>query len=184
MNKLLRGRAARPAPAAWNVVKTLLQTVVFWAFFLLLLPTLVYRLESSLGGDTWRFASAASRAIGIALFVLAGAIGLWSSMIMAVRGEGTPVPMDCPRRLVISGPYRFVRNPMALSGIAQGVGIGIALGSPAVIAYALAGAPFWNRFVRPWEEQDLEERFGAEFRAYRAAVRCWLPRLTPYAVDR
>jgi len=165
------------------VLKTLLQTVVFWGFFLVLLPALVYRIETELGGDVLRFASTGSRAAGIAIFVVAGAIGLWSGGIMAVRGEGTPVPIDCPRRLVVAGPYRYVRNPMAISGIAQGVGVGLMLGSPAVIAYALAGAPVWNWLVRPFEERDLEQRFGAEFRAYRAAVRCWLPRTSPYSIE-
>jgi protein-S-isoprenylcysteine O-methyltransferase Ste14 len=165
------------------VTKTLLQTAAFWGFFLVLLPAIIYRVESMLGGDSLRFASPESRAAGIALFVVGGAVGLWTGALMAVRGQGTPVPMDCPRRLVIAGPYRHVRNPMAMSGIAQGIGVGLLLGSPAVIVYSLAGAPFWDWFVRPLEERDLEQRFGAEYRAYRAAVRCWLPRLRPYSAD-
>lgn len=183
MRKLLQSREARPASAAWNVAKTLMQTALFWGFFLVLLPALVYRVETLLGGDSWRFASAGSRALGIALFVVAGAVGLWTGALMAVHGEGTPVPLDCPRRLVVVGPYRHVRNPMAMSGIAQGIGVGLMLGSPAVFVYALAGAPFWDWFVRPWEERDLAQRFGAEYQAYRAAVRCWWPRFRPYSID-
>ena len=184
MTHLLRAREARPASAVRNVVKSLLQTVVFWGFFLAVLPVVIYRLESWLVGDALRFASTGLRTAGILLFAASGAVGLWSLGFMAVLGQGTPLPMDCPRRLVVAGPYRYVRNPMALAGILQGIAVGIALGSPAVIAYALAGAPFWNWLVRPWEERDLEQRFGAEFRAYRAAVRCWLPRFTAYSSDR
>jgi protein-S-isoprenylcysteine O-methyltransferase Ste14 len=174
------GRPARPAPAAWNIAKTLFQTVLFWGFFLFLLPAAIYWLEDLLGLTAWRFARPASAAGGAVLFVVAGSLGITSGMVMAVAGKGTPVPTDCPREMVVAGPYRYVRNPMALAGLAQGVAAGIFLGSPLVIAYALAGGPFWNYLVRPWEEADLEQRFGDSFRRYRAHVRCWWPRLTPY----
>lgn len=183
MKHRLRDREARPAYAAWNVAKTLLQTVLFWGFFLVLLPAVVFYAESLLVGDALRFGGPGTRTLGTLLFVTAGTIGLWSGFLMAVHGHGTPLPLDCPSRLVVVGPYRFVRNPMAITGISQGIGVGLMLGSPAVVAYALAGAPFWNWLVRPWEEQGMEERFGDEFRAYRAAVRCWLPRLSPYSID-
>lgn len=77
---------------------------------------------------------------------------------------------------MITGPYRFVRNPMAIGGIAQGVAIGLMVGSWLVIVYALSGSLVWNALVRPLEETDLEERFGSAFRAYRDRVSCWIPR--------
>jgi protein-S-isoprenylcysteine O-methyltransferase Ste14 len=49
-----------------------------------------------------------------------------------------------------------------------------------VVLYALAGGPLWHFLVRPWEETDLERRFGEPYRAYRAAVKCWLPRVRGY----
>lgn len=175
------GREARPAPAAWNVLKTLGQVAVFWGIFLVLLPALVWWLEGALGLGGWRFAGPAARRAGVALFALGGTLGLSSGLIMAVLGAGTPLPADCARQLVVRGPYRHIRNPMAVAGLAQGVAVGIALGSPAVILYALAGGPVWDRFVRPWEEADLEARFGGPYRRYRAAVRCWLPRFPGYS---
>ena len=57
---------------------------------------------------------------------------------------------------------------------------GFILGSPLVLAYALAGAVFWHLVLRRWEEADLERRFGEPYRRYRSQVRCWLPRRTPY----
>ena len=84
---------------------------------------------------------------------------------------------------MVSGPYRHLRNPMAVAGIAQGVAVGVVLGSPAVVLYALLGGPVWHVLVCPWEEADLESRFGAPYRRYRAAVRCWLPRFPGYQAE-
>ncbi len=102
---------------------------------------------------------------------------------MVRYGDGTPLPADCTRRLSIAGPYRYVRNPMAMGSLAQGFAVGLFLGSPLVLLYALAGTLGWNFVVRPWEEHDLEQRFGEPYRRYRDAVRCWIPRLHPFVPD-
>lgn len=175
------GREARPAATAWNVAKTLGQIVVFWSTFLFILPALIYWLEGMLGLDRLRFAGSISRVAGVVVFAAASVLGFTSGMVMAVRGRGTPLPADCPRELVIAGPYRYVRNPMAVAGLSQGAGVGLFLGSPLILAYVLAGGLLWNYGVRPWEEADLARRFGEPFFAYRGAVRCWVPRLRPYS---
>jgi len=153
---------------------------MFWSVFLVLLPTGVFALEDAMGLGGWRFPSTAGAWGGVVLFVLGGLLGLTSGVVMAVQGRGTPLPADCPRELVVTGPYRYIRNPMAVAGLSQGVAVGIFLGSPAVIAYALAGGPIWSWFVRPWEEADLELRFGESYRRYRNLVRCWLPSFPGY----
>ncbi|MBK6316507.1 MAG: isoprenylcysteine carboxylmethyltransferase family protein [Blastocatellia bacterium] len=79
--------------------------------------------------------------------------------------------------MVISGPYRFIRNPMALAGLGQGMAVAIATGSWLTVAYVLAGGLMWNGIARPLEEADLRERFGVEFEAYCREVKCWWPRL-------
>jgi protein-S-isoprenylcysteine O-methyltransferase Ste14 len=159
-------REARPAGPAWNVTKTLLQTCVFWGVFLFVVPW-------ALGG---RGAFAPQPRLGVALFAVASAVGLASAWTMATRGEGTPLPLDHPRRLVVTGPYRVVRNPMAVAGLAQGWAVGLFLGSYVVLAYCLAGAVVWHFGVRPFEERHLLATFGGEYEDYRRRVRCWLPR--------
>ena len=99
---------------------------------------------------------------------------------MALRGEGTPLPTACARQLVVAGPYAYVRNPMAVFGLAQGAAVGIALGSWLVLAYVAAGGLLWNAVVRPAEEADMERRFGDAYRRYREQVRCWVPRRASY----
>ena len=137
-------REARPTTAAWNVSKTLVQTAIFWSTLLFLIPTMIYRLEGAMGLGTHRFAAPSWRVAGVVLFALGGALGLTSGLIMAIRGRWTPLPLDCTRELVVAGPYRYVRNPMAIAGLGQGAAVGLYLGSPSVLAYVLAGLLIWN----------------------------------------
>lgn len=169
-------RAARPAPFAWNYAKTLAQTVVFWGLFFVLVPMTVSWVERRLG--VARFEP--QRTLAAAVFVVFGAIGLWSAYTMVRVGQGTPLPLDTARRLVVAGLYRHVRNPMAVAGLVQGLATGLWFGSFSVLAYVIAGAVFWNLVIRPVEEADLQRRFGADYDDYRRSVRCWWPRATPY----
>lgn len=171
-----RPRVARPASRGWNTLKTLLQIGAMWSVVLGVLPLAIARLEAGLGmprmpGWGW---------CGAGLFLGCSAMGLWTANVLVRDGRGTPLPLDTARDLVVSGPYRYVRNPMAIGGFGQGVGVGLWLGSPAVVCYVAVGAVIWQCLARPWEERDLEERFGARYRRYRAAVPCWLPRLRAY----
>lgn len=155
------------------LARTGLQTAFFWGMFLVVLPLVIAFLESR-----WMLSievPLAVHVVGVALLAAATALGVWSALSMSVEGEGTPLPSQMARRLVVAGPYRHVRNPMAVAGIAQGVAVGLILGSWLVVAYALCGSVLWNSVVRPLEEADLEDRFGAEFADYRSRVSCWLP---------
>jgi protein-S-isoprenylcysteine O-methyltransferase Ste14 len=167
-------RPARSAAAANHVAATFGQIVLFWGFFLGALPLLIAWLE-----HRWAVTlslPAVLPAIGIVLLLAASALGIWSAIVMSTLGGGTPLPAAMPNRMVIAGPYLWVRNPMAVAGIVQGVAVGLVLSSWLVVAYALAGSLIWNYAVRPHEEADLEQRFGDEFRRYRDTVRCWIPR--------
>ncbi|SDH17250.1 methyltransferase family protein [Agrococcus jejuensis] len=154
--------------------RTTRQMLVFWGTFLVVLPTIIALVEAR-----WLLrldAPPVVQALGVLLFVVASALGIWSARSFAVLGEGTPLPSTQPRRLVVAGPYRWVRNPMAIAGIVQGMAVGLAIGSWMVVVWAAAGSLVWNQVVRPEEEADLHARFGAEYAAYRDRVRCWLPR--------
>lgn len=172
--------AFRLAPrrgSASNVALTLAQIVVFWGFFLVIAPAVLAALEHRWGVGIPFPAFVAP--LGLVILAGGSALGIWSALAMSIVGRGTPLPAAMPNELVIAGPYRFVRNPMALSGIVQGAAVGLVLGSWLVVAYALLGSVLWNYAVRPLEERDLEKRFGDSFRRYRDAVRCWVPNLRP-----
>ena len=68
---------------------------------------------------------------------------------MSASGQGTPLLSAMPNRLVIAGTYRVVRSPMAVTGIAQGVAVGLILSSwrgvvYVVVIYAIVGSLLWN----------------------------------------
>ena len=153
---------------------TLGQIIIFWGTFLWVLPLGIFEFEQHLAWS--RFRTLFQTEASTTLFLAASCIGLWSGITMATRGDGTPLPTATAPRLVIAGPYRYVRNPMALAGIAQGIAVSIYLGSYGVIAYSLLVAIFWHTVVRPVEEHDLVERFGESYVHYRKSVRLWFPR--------
>lgn len=168
-------RDARPARPERHVSRTAGQLVVFWGLFLGVLPAAISALE-----HRWQLHvpfPPAVVAAGVVVFVLASALGVWSAVAMSTRGGGTPLPSQATTRLVVDGPYKFVRNPMAVAGIAQGAAVGLVLQSWLVVAYAVAGSVVWNTLVRPVEERDLAHKFGDAYRDYAAQVRCWVPRL-------
>ncbi len=162
---------AKPASRRRHILHTLLQTAAMWTTFLALIPAILHRLETAARLPVFQ----PQPAFGWLVFTLASALGLWTGLTMAWLGDGTPWPRATARKLVIAGPYRYIRNPMAVAGLAQGLGIALLHGSPLLIAYVFTGGVLWDTIARPMEERDLEQRFGDAYRAYRHRIRCWLP---------
>jgi protein-S-isoprenylcysteine O-methyltransferase Ste14 len=173
-------RPARPreSPLA-HVRATAIQIVVFWGMFLVVFPLVIAFVEQRWGLDLPLPVGTAL--VGSVLVVAASLLGLASAAALTVKGDGTPLPSAMPNRLVIAGPYRWVRNPMAVAGIVQGVGVGLILQSWLVVVWALAGSLVWNYAIRPHEEADLVRTFGDDYRRYSDHVRCWVPRLSTRA---
>ena len=152
----------------FNVVKTLLQSTFLWTVFLYLIPKFLVKF------DNWGFEQ--MPLLGWTLFCTFSFLGVFSGLSISIYGVGTPLPLDCANKLVIRGPYKYVRNPMAIAGIGQGISAGLILGSSWVLVYAILGAFLWNLIVRPLEERDLENRFGSHFRQYKNNINCWIPK--------
>lgn len=170
----------RPAAArsrARNLATSLAQLAVFWGSFFVVVPWLLRMLEDRLQVSWPALASEPWPTLGIVVFALASPLGLWSCVTMAVAGEGTPLPVQTARRLVVAGPYRWIRNPMATAGVLQSIGMALWFGTWTVVLIAIAGAVAWHVGIRPVEEADLAARFGEPYERYRAAVRCWVPRV-------
>jgi len=166
----IRVTSMPPAIAIWW---TLLQIIIFWSIFLWILPMGMNELERRLGWQS--FVHPFQTACAITLLLIASFGGLWSGWTIASLGNGTPLPTATAADLVIAGPYLYVRNPMALTGVLQGVAVGWLLGSFPLIGGAAICGFVWHFIVRPVEESDLRARFGANYAAYQQAVGLWLP---------
>lgn len=176
--KLIAGplgfQLARPGTARDNLRRTGAQIVLFWGLFLLVIPLIIAAFEAR-----WQLSvefGLALRIAGVAVLLAASALGIWAAITMSTRGDGTPLPSAMPHKLVVAGPYLYVRNPMAVAGIAQGVAVGLMASSWLVVVYALCGSLVWNYIVRPLEEADLAARFGQAYTEYSEMVSCWVPR--------
>lgn len=121
-----------------------------------------------------------TRIIG-AVLVLGGIPALVDSFVrFALQGLGTPAPVAPTERLVVTGFYHFVRNPMYVAITAVILGQALLFADWRLLPY---GACFWlatHLFVVAYEEPTLARSFGAEYERYRANVPRWLPRVTPW----
>lgn len=98
----------------------------------------------------------------------------------AIEGLGTPAPVFPTRTLVVSGLYRFVRNPMYCGVLAAIVGQALLLGSTSLLLYAAAVWLGFHLFVLLYEEPALRASYGAAYDLFVAAVPRWVPRLRPW----
>jgi protein-S-isoprenylcysteine O-methyltransferase Ste14 len=158
----------------------LLRTLVVAPLFILLW---LWWLPRWLGGPN---VFADPRPLGWIVVAIGAVVGLPCVWQFAWRGVGTPAPWDPPRQLVISGPYRYVRNPMY-------VGMGVAIigfatvfphGTTIFLAEVSIALVLVSAFIVFYEEPTLEKTFGDDYLDYCRHVRRWIPRLTPWYAAR
>lgn len=159
--------------------RAVLQALAFTGMLLFVLPAIV--IEGS--GGTW-LNPMARPAWQISLIAhalgLPALIGLTAVQEFVVRGGGTPVPFDPPRRLVTTGVYAYVRNPMQLSAVVVLFLLGLILRNAWVSAAGVM-AHICSVGLAGWDEdEDLRRRFGQDWLAYRRGVRRWVPRFRPW----
>lgn len=178
MEKRAVFRPAPERPPLQNLLRTAAQAAAFWWLFLGAAPAMIFAVEQRL--QISGFAFPGQPGVALLFGVLFGAVNLWSGAVMAIVGRGTPFPLDAPPDLVVRGPYRFVRNPMAIGGLGVGGAVSLWAGSFGGLAYVVVGGILWQLVARPREERDLSDRFGEAYARYQSEVRCWWPRLRGY----
>jgi protein-S-isoprenylcysteine O-methyltransferase Ste14 len=117
------------------------------------------------------------RWLGVLLIALSLPALLDSFGRFAVEGLGTPAPVLPTRHLVLKGFYRYVRNPMYVAVASIIIGQGLLLGNAYVLLYAAVVWTAFHGFVLLYEEPKLRRTYGAEYEAYCARVRRWIPML-------
>jgi protein-S-isoprenylcysteine O-methyltransferase Ste14 len=141
-----------------------------------LVPWWVTKWRSAWGDDVVWLAFVA----GGLLAVFGASILIDSFARFALTGLGTPAPVFPTKHLVVSGLYRYVRNPMYVGVVSAIFGQALMFGSLALLVY---GAVVWlafDLFVAGYEEPTLRDTFGAQYDEFCKNVRRWLPRLTPW----
>ena len=153
--------------------KNLLFTVVVPGTFGVYIPMAIARGTGARAGGVGLF-----WLLGFGLLIVGTLIYLICVMEFAVRGRGTPAPIDAPKRLVVSGLYRYVRNPMYVGVLSVVLGWTFLSKSLELLGYAALLALAFHTFIRLYEEPALRKQFGAEYEDYLATVNRWIPRLS------
>ena len=118
----------------------------------------------------WKYAAFPLWLIG--LFVL-----LWCFWDFLVKGRGTPAPIDPPKELVVTGLYKYVRNPMYVGVLMVILGHFLWFGYWGMLGYAFVVYLAFTLFVMFYEEPHLKSTFGEAYINYMKQVPRWLPRI-------
>lgn len=159
-------------PTARDVLRNVVFVIVVPGVVGGLIPYLITRYEPR----AWGSAATAISIAAWALIVAGAAVLLYGVWRFAAEGRGTPSPTAPTQRLVIAGPYRYVRNPMYLAVGAVIAGQALLFDGVAIVAYLGVFIAAVVAFVKGYEEPTLSRTFGAEYAAYRERVPGWWPR--------
>ena len=121
------------------------------------------------------------RWLGVVLLLLGAVLLVETFARFALQGLGTPAPIAPTKSLVVTGSYRFVRNPMYVAVVSLILGQALLLGSLGTLVW---GGIVWltvHLFVLSYEEPTLSRTYGEQYDRYRSNVRRWIPRLTPWS---
>ena len=118
--------------------------------------------------------------LGLGIFGLGICFGFWTASLFVTIGKGTPAPWDPPKKLVVRGPYRHVRNPMITSVLLMLLGEALTLQSWPIGWWGLFFFAANSVYFPLSEEKGLERRFGHDYRTHKANVPRWLPSLTAW----
>jgi len=157
--------------ALWLFLKNLLFTLVVPGFVAGWVPLRFFERRAR-----WPESWAELQFTGAALCILGFAIYLHCQWLFATRGQGTPAPIDPPKRLVHRGAYKWVRNPMYLAVFTIVAGEAVFLRSWHIAVYFTCLVCAVHVFVLLVEEEALRRRVGALYEDYRRDVPRWLPR--------
>lgn len=154
----------------WLFLRSLLWTILCPGTVAGLLPLLILSGVNPVeSGWDWR------HGLGVFLISIGAGILLWCIYTFARQGRGTLSPVDPAKRLVISGLYRYTRNPMYVGVTVILLGETIFFRSATLLGYTCLVFLGFNLFIRLHEEPYLRKKFGDEYARYCENVGRWLP---------
>jgi protein-S-isoprenylcysteine O-methyltransferase Ste14 len=158
-------------------LRSMIYITGFMLFWLWLMPRWL-----NLNTSATLAAVAPVRWVGLIPLLLGAGLAISCFINFAAIGKGTPAPFDAPRKLVVSGLYRYVRNPMYLATGAFLLGCAILFAefSKTLLWYGLGIVIAVNGFVLFYEEPTLRRKFDGDYEEYCRNVGRWLPRTQPW----
>ncbi len=119
-----------------------------------------------------------SQTLGIIVILIGIVFLIYLLKIFKVIGKGTPVVIEPTTKLIIIGPYKFVRNPMYLTHLFVFLGMFLYFGRILLLLYLILSWIAFHLFIVMWEEPQLKKRFGESYLDYIEKVPRWFPKLT------
>jgi protein-S-isoprenylcysteine O-methyltransferase Ste14 len=154
------------------LIRAATYATLFIGFLLIFLPARILSSTSVIRPEAVRLPQLAGMLLGAAGAALAVACILTFVFV----GKGTPAPFDPPRRLVIRGPYRYVRNPMYLGAALALGGAALYYQSISLLGYAVTFLLVTHLFVVFYEEPALRQTFDGDYATYCQRVGRWWPK--------
>ena len=154
------------------LVRAVTYAALFIGFVLVYLPARFLSWSGIVAPAT----TGAPQVAGMIMVTIGTTLALWCVFTFVFIGKGMPAPFDPPRKLVIRGPYRFVRNPMYIGAGMTLAGAALYYESLSISIYTGLFFLITHLFVVLYEEPTLRRTFGAEYEAYCSRVRRWMPK--------
>ncbi|MGH7894546.1 MAG: methyltransferase family protein [Candidatus Binatia bacterium] len=129
-------------------------------------------LNGAMGWPRWE--SDVARVLGGIVIIAGIAVALYCSSLFARIGQGTPVPIEPPTRLVVAGLYRYSRNPMYVADVVILLGLFLHRGDLTLLLYVGLFVATTHAWVVLREEPVLRKRFGDDYARYERAVPRWI----------
>ena len=118
--------------------------------------------------------------LAILVFAIGFSLAIWTMILFHRIGKGTAAPWDPPKKLVVVGPYRHVRNPMLTSVFIMLIAEVLVTGSWTIAVFFVIFLTI-NMLYFPFvEEKELLCRFGEDYARYKANVPRYIPRFRPW----
>ena len=153
------------------LLKNIVFTLLVPGTTTVVLPYLILSRGGVLPSPEWGL----RQVLALVPIAVGAAVYFWCLWDFAFFGRGTPAPIDAPKKLVVRGLYRYVRNPMYLGVFLVLLGEAELFESSALFQYGLGCLVAFHVFVAFYEERALRRQFGEPYERYCRAVGRWIP---------
>lgn len=178
---MMKDRFVKWAQKEYTLRSRLIGTLAAGLFFVIVLPLILINLGPALDRtipystpDLGRW----PQITGGVLMVIGAFFALWSITDQLLKAGGTPLPMMATQKLLVSGPFKLCRNPMSFGTMLLYIGLGIVIESPGAIVIVIVLFTLLLMYIRRFEEEELEARFGEDYLEYKKTTPFLFPRLS------